>query len=115
MGVPSAAVQGLLIGLIFNGTVADTGDRIPGEDGRLEPIYSFVPLPPGPKEHPVESPEWRTTPGVYDLAPERGRPVVLDNRERDMRIMAIPGARQRLKMRKVARERLIRQRKERKS
>lgn len=104
MGVPSIAVQGFLIGLLFNGTIEDSGDRIPGPSG-MEPIYSFVPLPPGPNEHPYETPEWLATPGVYDMAPVRGMPVVLENREKERQLMSIPGARHKHKLRKLARQR----------
>jgi hypothetical protein len=106
MAINRSAAQGFMIGLMFNGTIADTGDRAVGEDGRSEPIYSFVPLPPGPKEHFTDRPPELVTPGVYELAPARGRPVFIEDLERKGRIMSTPGTRHRQRLRQLARERM---------
>lgn len=56
--------------LEFNGTARDTGARM-GD----EPIWEYVPLPPGPRHHPTHLPPELATPGVYSEAPRRGMPV----------------------------------------
>jgi hypothetical protein len=60
----------------WHGIIENTGDEVPGPEG-MEPIYSYVPLPPGPKEHltllPPEK-DWRI--GCYtEILSPRGMPV----------------------------------------
>lgn len=60
---------------VWHGIIEDSGDQINGT-GPAESIYSYVPLPPGPKEHLTWTPEWRSTEGCYSWAPRnRGMPV----------------------------------------
>lgn len=47
-------------------------------------VFRHKPLPPGPREHFTRPPEWRATPGCYDLAPIRGFPVRIRS-DRDTR------------------------------
>lgn len=91
MGVPVEAVEGYIRGLRFNGTIEDTGDIVNGS-GPAEKIYSFIPLPPGPTEHPTKQPEWQVYPCGADAPPNRGMPVRIRS-ERDMRrILSTSGA-----------------------
>jgi hypothetical protein len=77
MLVDHAVGERAIKALVWHGIVEGTGDFISGSsngDGPKE-VFEYVPLPPGPKEHPHETPEWLATPGVYSEAPPRGRSV----------------------------------------
>lgn len=41
--------------LLWNKVCLDTGDTLPGPDGP-EALIEYVPIPPGPREHPTETP-----------------------------------------------------------
>lgn len=105
MAVPTEVVQGYLFGLIYNGTIYDTGDRVNGS-GPEEALYSYVPLPPGPREHPNFAPEWVITPGVGELAPRRGMPVRIRTERDQRRTLSTPGARQKKKQQEKNYERM---------
>lgn len=98
MGVPEEALEGFLLGLMFNGTIEDTGDRINGRSDRYEEIYTFVPLPPGPRVHPTRTPPevvW----GYTEILSPRGMPVRIRTERDQRRTMSTPGARGRIKRR----------------
>lgn len=90
MGVEPEAIVGHVVGLIHNGTIEDTGDYINGS-GPAENILAFIPLPPGPREHETQPPEWQATPGVGELAPRRGYPIRIWREDRKK--MSTPGQR----------------------
>lgn len=100
MGVPVEAIEGFLIGLQRNGTIEDTGDRINGT-GPEEPIFSFVPLPPGPTEHfTKEPPETLRRIGCYELAPSnRGMPIRLRSDREYRRAGSKPGEGHKMRLR----------------
>lgn len=85
--------------LLWHGICFDTGEEIDGD-----PVISYVPLPPGPREHPTRAPEWRTC--VQDLVPpDRGKPVrLVDNTKRRDAMQGTGGARVRIRQRDKAYE-----------
>jgi hypothetical protein len=52
-------------GIIRNGGVTPSGEQ----------LFSYVPLPRGPREHVTLTPPEVITPGVYSEAPRRGFPI----------------------------------------
>lgn len=78
MGVSPHVAQRGITALLWHGICEDTGDLSSAGD----PIISYVPLPPGPNEHPTQAPEWRTC--QQDLVPPgRGLPIrLVDNTKR---------------------------------
>lgn len=59
--------------LVWNGSVRPV-DALMNGHGELD-IVEYIPLPPGPSEHPHETPPELATPGVYSETPRRGLPV----------------------------------------
>lgn len=102
MGVDEEVIESYLIGLEFNGTIEDTGDRINGR-GPPEVIYRHVPLPPGPKVHEIGPlPEVLAVMqmGGWEILSPRGLPVrLIDNTKRRDMMQGTGGARLRVKMR----------------
>lgn len=99
MGVHPDAVDGFIIGLQRNGTVEDTGDRVNGT-GPEEAILALVPLPPGPTHHFTRDPEWKTAPGVGELAPRhRGEAVRIRSDREYRRAGSKPGEGHRMRQR----------------
>jgi len=86
----------------WHGIVENTGDRVNGT-GPEEDIYSYVPLPPGPTEHPTGPlPELMAVRemGGFLLFDQRGLPVrLVDNTERRNMMQTTGGARVRMKLR----------------
>jgi hypothetical protein len=92
MAIDERVAEGFIRGAVFYGIVEDTGDRLSDQ----EPIYSYVPLPPGPTEHPHRQPEWRDASiGCYsDVKSPRGMPVrIVDNTKRRNEMQGTGGAR----------------------
>lgn len=86
MGVNDEALEGFLFGLLFNGTIEEVGRRN-GHGRGLEELYRWVPLPPGPREHPTGVPEWRS-PGCYsEVLTPRGMPVRIRSDRDNRRLM----------------------------
>lgn len=75
----------------IHGIIEDTGDIVNGREWGDEAIFSYVPLPPGPRHAFTRTPEWRNTPGVYDLAPRRGLPVRIRTDRDARRHGSLPG------------------------
>lgn len=101
MGIhPDLAVRFIAAG-VWHGIIMDSGDRINGR-GPSEPIYEYVPLPPGPREHPTRPPEWKSTPGCYELAQATGMPVRIRSDRDTRRLLSTPGSRHRMKLREQA-------------
>lgn len=83
MAVTPESLRGFLIGMERNGTVQPTGSL--DDSGAFESIvYEWVPLPPGPDEHPNGPlPEQMARRyGAYELAPVRGYPIRLEKEDR---------------------------------
>lgn len=94
---PELARRFIVAGL-WHGILEDTGDSINGR-GPRESIYRWKPLPPGPREHFTRQPEWKTTPGCYDMAPaNRGMPVRIRNDRDTRRLLSTPGSRHKMKL-----------------
>lgn len=92
MGVDDVVAERFIHAAIWHGIVLDSGDSINGS-GPPERIYEWKPLPAGPRNHFTHAPEWKITPGCYDLAPVRGMPIRIRT-EREMRkIMSTAGSR----------------------
>lgn len=108
MAVPEEALEGFIFGLLYNGTIEDTGDRLNGGPGPPEEVYAWVPLPPGPKRHETgilpEVLAVLETGGPEILSP-RGGPVRIRTERMMRRSLSTPGARQTHKLRELAYER----------
>jgi len=65
--------------LKFHRICEDSGETVTGPDGGPEPVVTYIPLPPGPRNHPTGLPPEVTTPGCYSEAPRRGTPVSMSN------------------------------------
>jgi hypothetical protein len=108
MAVPEEALDSFVFGLLFNGTIEDTGDRINGRGSGIEEVYAWVPLPAGPNEH-----ETGPTPesiavmemGGFEILSPRGGPVRIRTERQMRRSLSTPGARQTHKLRELAYER----------
>jgi hypothetical protein len=94
---PELASRFIVAGL-WHGIIEDTGDSINGR-GPRESIYRYVPLPAGPREHPTRPPEWRSTPGCYELARATGMAVRIRSDRDSRRLLSTPGARHKMKLR----------------
>jgi hypothetical protein len=75
----------------IHGIIENTGDTVNGREWGDEVIFSYVPLPAGPTRAFTHTPEWRTTPGVYDLAPRRGMPIRIRSDKDARRHGSLPG------------------------
>jgi hypothetical protein len=77
-----------------------------------EEVYEWVSFvsPADPRSRPKRTPEWRSTFGVYDLAPpNRGMPVrLIDTVKRRQQMQGTGGARVRLKVKEDRYERQMR-------
>jgi hypothetical protein len=91
MGVPYEVADQFMFAAEIHGIIENTGDLVNGREWGDEEIYSYVPLPPGPTRAFTHIPEWRTTPGVYDLAPFRGMPIRIRSSEDARRHGSLPG------------------------
>jgi hypothetical protein len=100
MGVSHWVAERAVTALLWHGVCEDTETV----DGLGERVISYVPLPPGPREHATQAPEWRTC--TQDLVPpHRGMPVrLVDNTERRNQMQGTGGARIRIKQRDAAYE-----------
>lgn len=78
--------------LIWHGIVEDTGDRFYTHYGE-EPIIGYVPLPPGPKEHPTGIPPERLE-GYTEVLSPRGMRVRIRTERMTRRALSTPGSRQ---------------------
>lgn len=99
MLIDHAVAQRYVFAAEFWGIIENTKDYVNGTEAGYEALYSYVPLPPGPRFHPHRSPEWLSTPGCYSLAPRRGMPVRLRNERELRRTLSTPGARAKEKQR----------------
>jgi hypothetical protein len=107
MGVDVSFGEKGVKALLWHGICEDTGEELDGPFGLPERVISYIPLPPGPKEHETKPPEWRSTPGCYELAPVRGMPIrLIDNTERRNQMQGTGGARLRVKQKDRAYERM---------
>ena len=100
MAVTPESLRGFLIGMERHGTVTSMGSL--DGTGEFESIvYEWVPLPPGPSEHPNGPlPEQMARQyGAYELAPERGYPVRIRTERDQRKSMSTPGARGHIKRR----------------
>lgn len=107
MAVPEEALEPFVFGLLYNGTIEDTGDRING-NGPVQEIYSWVPLPPGPREHETGIPAEVMAVmemGGFELLSPRGGPVRIRTERDQRRSLSTPGARQTHKLRELAYQR----------
>lgn len=107
MGVSLDVGQRGVKALLWHGICEQTGVVWEGPDGP-EPVVGYKPLPPGPTDAFTHTPEWKTTPGCYSLAPRnRGMPVrLVDNTDRRNMMQGTGGGRVRIKNRDKAYERM---------
>src|SRR5688500_10751486 len=92
LGSSYEVADGFIFAAEIHGIITDTGDYVNGREWGDEAIYEYVPLPPGPKEAFTYPPEWRITPGVYDLAPRnRGMPIRIRSDKDARRHGSLPG------------------------
>jgi hypothetical protein len=101
MGIHPELAERFIAAGLWHGIIMDSGDRINGR-GPPESIYHYVPLPAGPREHPTYPPEWRTTPGCYELAPVRGYAVRIRTDRDSRKLLSTPGSRHKMKLREQA-------------
>jgi hypothetical protein len=103
MGIHPDLAERFIAAGLWHGIIESTGDSINGR-GPREQIYRYKPLPSGPRFHPHQLPEWKTTPGCYSLARATGMPVhVVSDRDRRQKL-STPGARHQIKLRDARRE-----------
>lgn len=91
MGVNYEVADQFVFAAEIHGIILDTGDTLNGKEWGDEPIFSYKPLPNGPRFAFTYPPEWRTTTGVYELAPVRGRPIRIRTNEDARRHGSLPG------------------------
>lgn len=102
MGVTTELGDRGVRALLWHGIAEDTGDWVGGER-----IIQMLPLPPGPRVHETQAPEWRRWPAYSDIIQPRGI-VVRIRTQRDLRGgMSTPGSRQKLKNRERAYQRQV--------
>ena len=101
MGIHPDVAERFIAAGIWHGIIMDTGGRINGR-GPSEPVYQYVPLPPGPRFHPHHPPEWRNTPGCYSEAQATGLPVRIRSDRDTRRLLSTPGSRHLMKLREKA-------------
>jgi hypothetical protein len=77
MGVDQTIGERGVLALLHQGICTNGGYTRSGES-----VISYVPLPPGPSEHPTEAPEWRTC--DTEILSPRGMPVRIRS-DRDTR------------------------------
>jgi hypothetical protein len=112
MAVDEAVAQRGVRALLWHGIVRETGDFCWNGHGE-EPILEWVPLPPGPTEHPTKAPEWVVC-GGQDAPPSRGLPVRLWDTKVDRRDRSRPGQAHQYRLRQKRFEEMERIREERK-
>lgn len=91
MGTTYDVADSFVFAAEVHGIIENTGDSVNGREWGEEAIFAWVPLPPGPRRAFTRIPEWRTTPGVYDLAPRRGFPIRIRTDKEARRHGALPG------------------------
>lgn len=91
MAVTPESLVGYLVGLERNGSIVRAGEL----DDLGGIIYEWIPLPEGPRVHPIG-----TTPeqlarafGAYEEAPVRGYPIRIRTERAQRKNMSTPGAR----------------------
>lgn len=82
---------------VWNQIIEDTGDRMDGPYGE-ETIWSYIPLPPGPNEHPHKTPPEKLV-GYDEVLCPRGLPVRIRTDRDTRRLLSTPGSRHIMKMR----------------
>jgi hypothetical protein len=104
MAIDVESLRGFLVGLERNGTIRYAGSL--SDDGGFEDaVYEFVPLPPGPKRHPVEVPPERLV-GYGEVICPRGMPVRIRTERSYGRAMSTPGSRGQIKRREQRYQRM---------
>lgn len=92
MGVEYEVADQFVFAAEIHGIIENTGDTVNGREWGDEVIFSHVPLPPGPNNAFTYPPEWKVTPGVYDLAPRnRGMPIRIRTDKDARRHGSLPG------------------------
>jgi hypothetical protein len=104
MAVSDEVAERFIRAAVWHGIVIDSGGSVNGT-GPPENIFEWKPLPVGPRRHYTHAPEWKITPGCYDLAPVRGMPVRLRSERDQRKSLSTPGARGVHKRRELAYER----------
>jgi hypothetical protein len=75
--------------LIYHGICEDTGDLLPALEGDGEiAVIEYIPIPWRIWPRDKRPPEWKSTPGCYELAPVRGLPVRIRSDKKHGRQMA---------------------------
>lgn len=91
MAIDTFVAQRFINAGLFWGIIQGTGDMMNGTAAGYEELYEYVPLPPGPRFARTFTPEWRSTPGCYDLAPRRGLPIRIRDEGRARKMGSISG------------------------
>lgn len=95
MGIDVSVAERLCDAAVWQRIIVKTDDF----DGR-EYLYEYLPLPPGPRNHPSGTPPERVV-GYIEILSPRGQPVRIRT-ERDMRrSMSTPGARGKINRREA--------------
>lgn len=100
MGVDHAIGAKGIKALLWHGICEDTGELLDGTYGP-EPVISYVPLPPGPTEHPHGTlPEIIAVMqmGGFEIFQPRGMPVRIRNDRDTRQNLSTPGARHKMKL-----------------
>lgn len=110
MAIHRDLAQRFILRAQWHGIAEDTGQSMNGT-GPAEPLYAWVPLPPGPRRHPHgETPEayvYRTM-GGDPLRVPRGRPVrLVDHQDRRQKMQVAGGAARKMRDRDRAYDRMM--------
>lgn len=81
----------------WHGIIENTGELQQGPNGE-EVIWSYVPLPPGPTDHPTKTPPEKLV-GYNEVLCARGMPVRVRSDRDSRRLLSTPGSRHIMKMR----------------
>lgn len=106
MGVDDTVADRMVLAGEFHGIIYDTGDRVNGTWRGEQPLFGYVPLPPGPTEHPTETPPERLA-GYTDIVCPRGEPVRIRTDRDTRRLMSTPGARSKVLQREKRYEKMM--------
>lgn len=101
LGVDESLGPRFITALTWHGIVRDTNEFYQNGSGPEE-IYEYVPLPPGPKEHPHYMPPEIMAVlemGGFEILSPRGMPVRLRDERSDRRKASVAGSGQGLRIR----------------
>jgi hypothetical protein len=100
IGVDESLGPRFVTALTWHGIVRDT-DEVYQNGSGPEPIYEYIPLPPGPKEHPHYMPPEIMAVlemGGFEILSPRGMPVRLRNDKEERRKGSVAGTGNKLRL-----------------